>query len=277
MVFEKEAKLRAWMRRQPGVLVAYSGGVDSSYLALIATQELGFAAVCVTGVSPSVSSHQLEQAKSTAKTQGFRHLLLGTAELEDVSYTKNVGDRCYFCKSELYGKIVELREKEFAGFVITDGTNADDIGDYRPGLKAAAEKSVRSPLEEFGFTKKDIRLRSRRLGLETWDLPASPCLSSRVAVGVPVTIERLSKIERGEEILRANGFREFRLRNHGETATIEVARAEMNKPLFKENVKAALAKIKELGFRSVSVNQEGFRSGSFNGATRHFGPGSGAV
>lgn len=265
MALEKEAKLRNWMRRRAGVLVAYSGGVDSTYLALIATQELEGKAVCVTGVSPSVSTHQLELAKSTALSHGFRHLLLQTAELDDSSYRKNSGDRCYFCKTELYRKIGELRGREFAGFEIVDGTNADDMDDFRPGLKAAAERSVRSPLEEFGFTKEEIRMRSRHFDLETWDMPASPCLSSRIAVGIPVTIERLDKVERGEEILRENGFREFRLRNHGDSATIEIATLEMNSPFFEEKVKAAASRIEGLGFKSVNVNRNGFRSGSFNG------------
>jgi len=248
------------------MLVAYSGGVDSAYLAKLATQELASKAVCVTGVSPSVSSYQLRAAERIAKTHGFQHLLIETTELDDRSYRKNAGDRCYFCKSELYRRIAKLGSCEFAGFVIVDGSNVDDAGDFRPGRRAAAERSIRSPLEEFGLTKEEIRIRSRVLGLETWDKPASPCLASRVAVGVPVTIGRLSKIERGEDILRENGFREFRLRNHGETATIEIALSEMKDPHFEKTVMKAAAKIRGLGFRLVSINREGFRSGSFNGA-----------
>ncbi len=264
VAYNKERKLRDWMRKRQGVLVAYSGGVDSSYLALIATQELGVKAVCVTGVSPSVSGYQLESASRIADTFEFTHRYVKTEEINDPNYRKNAGDRCYFCKSELFSTLVRLRESEYSGAEIIDGTNADDEADYRPGKKAAIENEVSSPLSSFGFTKAEIRGLSREHGLETWDKPASPCLSSRIAIGVPVTIERLSRIEKGEEIIRRYGFREFRVRVHGDMARIEIAESEMERPGFLADIRGAAGKIKALGFKFVALELQGFRSGSLN-------------
>ncbi len=264
VAYNKERKLRDWMRKRQGVLVAYSGGVDSSYLALIATQELGVKAVCVTGVSPSVSGYQLESASRIADTFEFSHRYVKTEEINDPNYRKNAGDRCYFCKSELFSTLVRLRESEYSGAEIIDGTNADDETDYRPGKKAATENEVLSPLSTFGFTKAEIRGLSREHGLETWDKPASPCLSSRIAIGVPVTIERLGRIEKGEEIIRRYGFREFRVRVHGDMARIEIAESEMERPGFLADIRGAAGKIKALGFKFVALELQGFRSGSLN-------------
>ncbi len=264
VAYNKERKLRDWMRKRQGVLVAYSGGVDSSYLALIATQELGVKAVCVTGVSPSVSGYQLESASRIADTFEFTHRYVKTEEINDPNYRKNAGDRCYFCKSELFSTLVRLRESEYSGAEIIDGTNADDEADYRPGKKAATENEVSSPLSTFGFTKAEIRGLSREHGLETWDKPASPCLSSRIAIGVPVTIERLSRIEKGEEIIRRYGFREFRVRVHDDMARIEIAESEMERPGFLADIRGAAGKIKALGFKFVALELQGFRSGSLN-------------
>lgn len=264
MIANKENKLRAWMQEQSGVLVAFSGGVDSSYLALIATQELGDRAVCVTGVSPSVSSFQLETAGRIAADQKYHHVLLDTFELEDELYKRNSGNRCYHCKSELYSKISDLASEAYKDYTIVDGTNADDVTDIRPGRIAASEKGVISPLVKFGFTKDDIRRQSRTHDLESWDKPASPCLSSRVAVGVPVTIGRLNRVERGEDILREFGFREYRLRVDSENARIEIAIEEMNEPGFESTLTAATREIRKLGFRTVTLGLDGFRSGSLN-------------
>ncbi len=264
VAYNKEKKLRDWMRKRQGVLVAYSGGVDSSYLALIATQELGVKAVCVTGVSPSVSGYQLESASRIADTYEFSHRYVKTEEINDPNYRKNAGDRCYFCKSELFSTLVRLRESEYSGAEIIDGTNADDETDYRPGKKAATENEVLSPLSTFGLTKAEIRGLSREHGLETWDKPASPCLSSRIAIGVPVTIERLSRIEKGEEIIRRYGFREFRVRVHDDMARIEIAESEMERPGFLADIRGAAGKIKALGFKFVALELQGFRSGSLN-------------
>ena len=259
---EKERSLRSLMRKLQRVLVAYSGGVDSSYLAKIATDELGQDAVCVIGLSPSVSKFQRDNAVRIAKANGFNIRMLDTDELADPKYAANLGDRCYFCKSELYSKLAEVAAGQDS--VILDGTNADDIVDYRPGRVAASEYSVRSPLAELGFTKDDIRVLSKAAGLETWNQPASPCLSSRVAVGVPVTLERLSRVERAEAVLRQMGFREFRVRVHGELARVEVSPAELPAALDIELSGRISRELKAIGFKFVTLDLEGFRSGSMN-------------
>jgi len=200
---EKQHELRNLMRGLGRVLVAYSGGVDSTYLAVVATEELGAEAFCVTGISASVSEFQRKQAREIAESRSFNFKTLDTDELADANYAANGANRCFFCKDELYTRLTT--EADGAG--IPDRTNTDDLSDHRPGRIAAGIHGVRSPLAELGFTKTDIREASRELGLPTWDLPASPCLSSRIATGVPVTIERLGKIERAEAYLRAVGFR----------------------------------------------------------------------
>ena len=259
---EKERSLRSLMRKLQRVLVAYSGGVDSTYLAKIATEELGTDSICAIGLSPSVSEFQRDNAVRVARANGFNIVMLDTNELADPEYLANKGDRCYFCKTELYSKLTKVAVE--LNCAVLDGTNADDIGDHRPGRIAAKEQKVQSPLAEIGFTKAEIRELSRKAGLTTWDQPASPCLSSRIAVGVPVTLKRLSRIERAEDFLRNMGFREFRVRVHGELARIEVAPSELSNA-HDLAVSAKIArKLKELGFKFVTLDLEGFRSGSLN-------------
>lgn len=260
---QKEQKLRELIRSFGSVIIAFSGGADSAYLAYIAHSELGDRALAVTGDSASYPSFQRNLAEMLVNGFGIMHEIVFTEEFADSNYTSNPPNRCYFCKSELYSKLDQLaRERSFN--VVCDGTNVDDGSDYRPGRQAAREHGVRSPLAECGMTKADIRRQSRLAKLPTWDEPASACLSSRIPYGEIVTIEKLSMVDRAENALKAAGFRQVRVRCHGEVARIEIAREEMSRAMTPEMSSQITGALKSIGFHYVTIDLDGYRMGSLN-------------
>jgi len=257
-------RLLATIRGYGRVAVAFSGGVDSSVVAKAAHLSLGNEAVAVTGQSASVAQSELELARKIASEIGIRHVIVPTNEFSDSHYVANDGTRCYYCKSELYDQVERLRQ-DLSFDVICSGANLDDMGDYRPGLVAAAERSIRHPLQEAGFTKLMVREAAKSWGLSNWDKPAAPCLSSRIAIGVEATPERTRRVELGEKLLRELGFIELRVRYHeGDLARIEVP-ADQIARFAEASIRESIAKqFKELGFKFVSLDLEGFRSGGLN-------------
>ena len=259
----KEAQLRGSLAGSGRLVVAFSGGVDSSYLAWVAHDVLGQDALAVTAISPSYPAHHREMAETIVRDFSLPHRFVETDEMASAEYRANAPDRCYHCKSALFERLDRLvAEDSFDA--VAYGVNADDTRDYRPGHKAAHEHRVLSPLLEAGLDKHDVRMLSRAAGLPTWDLPASACLSSRLPYGTEVTPERLRQVEEGEAALRALGFVQVRLRHHGPLARVEIAPAEMPRALDPEMARRMTAAIKPLGFRWVSLDLDGYRMGSLN-------------
>jgi pyridinium-3,5-biscarboxylic acid mononucleotide sulfurtransferase len=259
----KECALDAHLRQLGRLLVAYSGGVDSAYLAWAAHRALGGNMLAVIADSPSLARTHLADALAFAREQGIPVEVISTSELERPEYARNDGQRCFHCKDELFAVMEGVRAER--GFdAIAYGVNLDDQGDFRPGQKAAALHHVAAPLLQAGLTKQDIRDLARQAGLRIWDKPASACLSSRIEYGRPVTREALDAIERGEDALRALGFRQFRVRHHGEIVRIEIDRSEFARALDPAMAVEFTAIFKALGFQFVTLDLEGFRSGSMN-------------
>ncbi len=259
---ERLERLRLLIRGLGSVVVAYSGGVDSSLVLRVAHEVLGEAALGVIGRSDSYATRELQLALDQAAEFGARIETVSTGELSDPNFRSNPFNRCYFCKQELYRELAEVAFRR--GAVILDGTIADDLSDWRPGRLAAAEAQVRSPLAELGFRKADVRAAAASYGIASRDKPASPCLASRIPYGTEITREILHMVEQGEELLRSLGFSQCRLRHHGEVARIEVPTGEIDR-LMDPGVKAQVIEgLKALGFRYVTVDLEGFRSGSLN-------------
>ncbi len=260
---EKLAALEAQLKALGSVLVAYSGGVDSAFLAATAHRILGDRMLAVLADSPSLARRDLEMASAFAEERGIPLRIVETGELERPEYQRNDADRCFHCKDELFSVMESLGDK--LGFThIAYGMNADDTRDYRPGQRAAQAHAVLAPLAEAGLTKADVRMLAKAAGYRLWDRPAAPCLSSRVEYGRAVTREVLAQVEQGEESLRRLGFNELRVRHHGELARVEIARAELPRALTVEMLDAITTALKAAGFKYVTLDCQGFRSGAMN-------------
>jgi uncharacterized protein len=268
---ERAARLESLLASFDSLIIAFSGGVDSAYLAYAATRVLGPSALCITADSPSYPDHHRQLALRLAEEFALRHEFIRTAELERTEYRANPVNRCYYCKHELYTSLSRLAsERGFAA--VADGSNADDRGDYRPGRQAAREFGVRSPLDEADLTKADIRELSRRAGLPTWDEPASACLSSRIPYHSEVTDEKLRMIEQAESVLRSLGFRVCRVRHHdpadkagrGVLARLEIGRDEMPRVFDPAVMDRIVSELRTIGYRHVTIDLQGYRMGSLN-------------
>jgi uncharacterized protein len=264
---DKDLRLRELLSRFSSAIVAFSGGVDSAYLSVVATQVLGSGALCVTADSPSYPEHHRSLARQVAESFALRHEVVSTRELARPEYRSNPVNRCYYCKQELYSTLTAMATAR-AIDVVLDGNNADDRGDYRPGRQAAREHGVRSPLDEVGLTKAEIRELSRAAGMATWDEPASACLSSRIPYDHEITTKKLRMVEQAEDALRALGFRVCRVRHHDTLARLELGRDEIARALDDGVRDEILRALRAVGYRQVAVDLQGYRMGSLNEGLR---------
>jgi uncharacterized protein len=264
---EKERKLFEMLRGMGSVIIAYSGGTDSAYLAWAAGRVLGDKALAITADTASMPESHKRDAEEFARRYGLRHEYVKTSEFENPVFVANDANRCFHCKDELFSRLEAVgRERGIADIIY--GVNVDDLGDYRPGQNAAAKHEVKAPLVEAGLRKAEIRELSRMAGLPTWDRPAAACLSSRIPYGTPVTVETVKKVELGEEAVKALGFRQFRVRFHGDLVRLEIAPEEIERALTREMAREFTAIFKSLGFHYVTLDLEGYRQGAMNEALR---------
>lgn len=262
-LLQKRSDLVNILEQMRSVIVAYSGGVDSAFLAAVANETLGRKALSVTAVSPSLAPSELEEATDLANRIGLNFMTIETNEIERPDYQANNPDRCFFCKDELYTHLVRFAEEESFDSIV-NGTNVDDLGDYRPGIEAAKQYGVRSPLVEAELTKDDIRVLSRDMHLPTWDKPAQACLSSRIPYGTTVTVEALTKIAKAEQFLRSKGFKQLRVRHHETIARIEIEPSDFS-AITSEPLRSEInQEFKNIGYSYITLDLDGFRSGSLN-------------
>ena len=264
----KMENLKDKLRRMGRVVIAFSGGVDSTFLVKVAYEVLGKNVIAVTAASSTYPKTEFEEAKRLARLIGVRHIIVNSEETEVENFKQNPPNRCYYCKKELFSKLKEIAKKEKINYVL-DGTNYDDLTDFRPGMKALRELNIISPLKDAKLTKEDIRNLSKLMNLDTWDKPACACLASRFPYGIRITKERLDRVEKAENVIRNLGIRQLRVRYHNEIARIEVNKKDMQ--LLLEHSDSIVKKFKELGFIYVTLDMEGYRTGSLNEVLRNEG------